>query len=107
MMAPSFKVIISPTPLVGPDDAAVEVKGGLVVLICGDRHWQYHSIHPNRFHEFSCGALTEANAREGRTPSDPDSTDPDGLIVQPYLQTKRSGGFVKVAVHPRTDSIDT
>lgn len=147
----TFKVIISPTPLVGPDDAKVEVQGGLfaplfggevqstdtdfnkrdnhtnllgfkqegdaffkwlvdngfqqrnVVLVCGDRHWQYHSIHPDGFHEFSCGALTEANARKGRPPGDPDSTDPDGLIVQPYLQPNQSGGFLKVAVHPKTD----
>lgn len=139
-----FKVVISPTPLIGPDDNRVEVQGGLfaplfggdilgsqtdnykrdnhtnvlgfkqeaefffkwltqqgfqqrnLFFVCGDRHWQYHSIHPNGFEELSCGALNDANARTGPAPGDPESTDPDGTITQPYLQPKKSGGFLTI-----------
>ncbi len=141
-----FKVIISPTPMIGPDDNRVEVQGGLfaslfgggvlgdqtdtykrdnhtnvlgfkqeaefffkwliqqgfqqqnLFFVCGDRHWQYHSIHPNGFEELSCGALNDANARPGTASGDPESTDPDGTITQPYLQLKKSGGFLTVTV---------
>jgi len=91
----AFKILISPTPLVGPDDAYkidnhVNHKGfrhegdGFFrwlkdndfldknfYIVCGDRHWQYHSIHPSGFEEFSCGALVDANSRLGRNPGDP------------------------------------
>jgi alkaline phosphatase/alkaline phosphatase D len=126
----AFKIIISPTPMVGPDDAYKKdnhtnpqgfrhegqaffswlkqhhfLDNGLY-LVCGDRHWQYHSIHPEGVEEFSCGALVDANARIGRSPGDPKSTDPDALIKQPYTQTKPSGGFLNVQVQrdPGQDS---
>lgn len=122
----AFKLIISPTPLVGPDDAykrdnhvnrrgfryegealfAWLTENGFLrkglYLICGDRHWQYHAIHPSGFEEFSTGALVDNNARAGRLAGDPKSTDPDGLIQQPYIQGKSesaSGGFLLVRVH--------
>lgn len=142
-----FKVIVSPTPLVGPDDTRVGTQGGIfaplfggkapgqdddfkrdnhtnvlgfrqegeaffdwlrdqgfkqgqIFIVCGDRHWQYHSIHPYGFDELSCGALLDANSRKGRVPGDPESTDPDGLIAQPYLQAKPAGGFLRVTVRP-------
>ena len=69
-------------------------------IVCGDRHWQYHSIHPEGFEEFSVGAVVDANSRLGRKPGDPESTDPEGLIYQPYLQEERSGGFLEVTVRP-------
>lgn len=69
-------------------------------IICGDRHWQYHSIHPSGFEEFSCGALVDANSRLGRKPGDPESTDPDAEIKQVYTQSEKSGGFLKVTVKP-------
>ncbi|MBN1294790.1 MAG: alkaline phosphatase D family protein, partial [Candidatus Latescibacteria bacterium] len=83
----TFKLLISPTPMVGPDDAYkidnhVNYDGfryegdeffewlknhGFLTknfyLICGDRHWQYHAVHPSGFEEFSCGALVDANSR--------------------------------------------
>lgn len=120
----TFKLLISPTPMIGPDDIrktdnhtnhggfrherdeffAWLVETGLdkknFYIICGDRHWQYHSIHPAGIEEFSCGALVDANSRLGRKPGDPDSTDPEGLIQQPYSQTERSGGFLLVEVDP-------
>lgn len=120
----TFKLLISPTPLVGPDDAYkrdnhVNHKGfrhegdtffqwlsgnGFLqknfFLLCGDRHWQYHSIHPSGFEEFSCGALVDNNARIGRSPGDPKSTDPQAEIKQIYTQSEPSGGFLHVSVKP-------
>ena len=127
----TFKILISPTPFIGPDDAwccgsnsspsnppkidnhsdpsgfqyerdaffAGMIDRGLLedhnfYLVTGDRHWQYHSIHPTGFEEFSTGALVDGNSRLGRNPGDPLSTDPDGLIEQPYTSPEPSGGFL-------------
>ena len=128
----TFKLLISPTPMVGPDDAYktdnhvnpdgfrhegdaffdwLTTNGFLdkhFYLICGDRHWQYHAIHPSGFEEFSCGALVDANSRAGRLAGDPKSTDPKALIQQPYVQGKpeeASGGFLKIDVYRNNDDI--
>ena len=69
-------------------------------IVSGDRHWQYHSIHPRGFEEFSTGALVDANARLGRAPGDAGSNDPDGLIVQPFSSSEPTGGFLEVTVTP-------
>ena len=66
----------------------------------GDRHWQYHSIHPLGIEEFSCGALVDANSRLGHNPGDPTSTDPKGLINQVYAQKEKSAGFMHIQVDP-------
>jgi alkaline phosphatase/alkaline phosphatase D len=143
-----FKIVISPTPMVGPDDRITGVQGSFLApimggspvgqgddltkrdnhvnpygfkheadeffawlydngfleknfyLVCGDRHWQYHSIHPSGFEEFSSGALVDGNARLGQKPGDPMSTDPHALIKQPYTQDEKSGGFLEVTVSP-------
>ena len=126
----SFKLIISPTPMVGPDDAYksdnhvnprgfrdegeklfkwLNNKGFLdknLYFICGDRHWQYHALHPSGFEEFSTGALVDNNARAGRLAGDPKSTDPEGLIKQFYIQSdaeSASGGFLFVKVQREND----
>ena len=119
----TFKLLVSPTPMIGPDDKRkfdnhTNVNGfrherdeffawlnktGIVknfYLVCGDRHWQYHSIHPTGLEEFSSGALVDANSRPGRSPGDPLSTDPDGLIKQVYAQKKPSGGFLLIDSQP-------
>ena len=118
----THKLLISPTPMIGPDDGYkidnhVNHKGfrhegraffdwivsqdlhnkGFAVL-CGDRHWQYHSIDPTGIEEFSSGAICDANARLGRNPGNNKSTDPDSTIVQPHSQKKPSGGFLRVVV---------
>ena len=119
-----FKLLISATPMIGPDDlrktdnhtniggfrherdeffaflkeSGIDKKG--FYIICGDRHWQYHSIDSSGIEEFSSGSLLDANSRLGRKPGDPKSTDPDGLIKQPYYQTPRSGGFMTVEANP-------
>ncbi len=123
-----YKLFISATPMIGPDDlrktdnhtnvggfrnerddffaflkeSGVDKNG--FYFICGDRHWQYHSVDQSGLEEFSCGALIDANARLGRKPGDPKSTDAKGLIKQPYYQTPRSGGFLMVEVKPEGDS---
>ena len=123
-----FKVLVSPTPLVGPDDAYKTDNhtnpdgfrhegeeffrwlgengflGKNFYIICGDRHWQYHSVRPDGFEEFSCGALVDANSRLGRNPGDPESTDPVARITQLYTQSEASGGFLMVTVAPGNGS---
>ena len=119
----TFKILISPTPMVGPDDAykkdnhvnplGFRHEGEAFFnwllendflqkhfyIVCGDRHWQYHAKHPSGVEEFSCGALVDNNSRAGRLAGDPNSTDPDSLIKQYYVQgTKEqaTGGFLLV-----------
>ncbi|WP_417730892.1 alkaline phosphatase D family protein [Rosistilla oblonga] len=123
----TFKLLISPTPMVGPDDKrktdnhaniggfrterdqffawlkTKQLDQGNFFVVCGDRHWQYHAIDPSGFEEFSCGALVDANSRLGRKAGDPASTDPEGLIKQPYLQDPRSGGFLEIHLTPAAD----
>ena len=121
----TFKLIISPTPMVGPDDAYksdnhVNPKGFRhegneffswlsendflnknLFFVCGDRHWQYHAQHPNGFEEFSTGALVDNNSRAGRLAGDPKSTDPDADIQQFYIQgtpEQATGGFLHISV---------
>ncbi len=121
----TFKILISATPMVGPDDSyktdnhtnlnGFRYEGEAFFnwlnesgfstdnffIVCGDRHWQYHALHPSGFEEFSCGALVDANSRAGRVAGDPDSTDPEAKIKQFYVQgtpESASGGFLLVAV---------
>ncbi|QDV44924.1 PhoD-like phosphatase [Stieleria neptunia] len=74
-----FKVICSPTPVVGPDRAnkkdnhaneifayeGDEIRAKLatlenVIVLCGDRHWQYASFDPeSKLWEFGCGPGSE------------------------------------------------
>ncbi len=120
----TFKLLISPTPMIGPDDLRkidnhtnfngfrherddffkfLKDSGVLkknFFIVCGDRHWQYHSVNPDGVEEFSCGALVDANSRLGRKPGDKASTDPKGLINQVYAQKERSAGFLLVQVLP-------
>jgi alkaline phosphatase D len=114
----TWKVIISPTPMVGPDRnsktdnhtnfagfkheadsffqwlQANDLKN--VLVFCGDRHWQYHSIHPLGVEEFSVGALNDENSIRGEKPGGPKTTDPEGLIKQPYHYAEPTGGFLQV-----------
>ncbi|MBK8503313.1 MAG: alkaline phosphatase D family protein [Saprospiraceae bacterium] len=121
----TYKCIISPTPMVGPDDASkndnhvnpdgFRYEGDRffewlttnnfskenLFIICGDRHWQYHARHPSGYEEFSTGALVDANSRAGRLAGDPKSTDPEGLITQYYVQgtvDQATGGFLVVKI---------
>ena len=102
-----WKVLISPTPIVGPDrpnkrdnhaNATFAHEGNEFrrfaqknlsedfFLACGDRHWQYHSVHPETgVQEFSCGPASDQHA--GGSPGE----DPD------YHKFHRvQGGFLSV-----------
>lgn len=77
-----FRVVISPTPIVGPDrenkkdnhsnrvfaTEGREVREFLAaqpntVVVCGDRHWQFHSVDPESgLHEFSVGPASDRHA---------------------------------------------
>ncbi len=105
-----FRVLISPTPIVGPDrpkgkndndsnagfatagnffrDWTAEHKLKNFYVCNGDRHWQYFSIDPKtNLHEFSCGAASDSHAggSPGRDPK-----------IQPFHRVK--GGFLTVEV---------
>ena len=116
-----WKVIITPTPMVGPDrnsktDNHANLAGfkheadsffqwlldedvGGVLTFCGDRHWQYHSIHPQGVEEFSVGALNDENSIQGTLPGTAKSTDPEGRIKQPYHYKEPTGGFLHVTIN--------
>lgn len=100
-----FKVLISPTPLVGPDrknkadnhsNEAFRHEGDEIrsflqkhlaercVTICGDRHWQFHSVHPTTgVNEFGCGPASDIHA--GGTP---------GLNKEYHRFHRVGGGFL-------------
>jgi alkaline phosphatase/alkaline phosphatase D len=125
----TWKVIISPTPMVGPDrdsksDNHTNSKGfrheadeffrwlknneiSNVLVFCGDRHWQYHSVHPSGVQEFGCGALNDENSIPGTRAGTIGSTDPEGLIDQRYLYPEPSGGFLFVEVSRTTNDEPT
>jgi alkaline phosphatase D len=120
----TFKILVSPTPLIGPDDdskrdnhvnpagfkqegeaflawlKANGVAPGRFFIICGDRHWKYHSKHATGYEELTCGALNRENSRTGRRPGEKQSTDPQRLVKQFYTDRPASGGFLHVAVKP-------
>jgi alkaline phosphatase D len=113
-----WKLLITPTPMVGPDDSYKTdnhvnlagfrheadqffewLKANQIenfFTFCGDRHWQFHSIHPSGVEEFACGALNDENSREGVPPGDPKGTDPRRLIRQPYTYDEPTGGFLLI-----------
>lgn len=107
----TFRVLISPTPLVGPDRgnkndnhankgfthegdelrAFCAAQKNLVV-VCGDRHWQYASVDPKTgLREYNTGPTTDAHA--GGWPKD--KKEPEHT----YLNVV--GGFLEGAVDRR------
>lgn len=77
----TFRVLVSPTPLVGPDRATKndnhankgfthegnELREFLaqhnMVTVCGDRHWQYMSVDPRtKLREYSTGPGSDPHA---------------------------------------------
>jgi alkaline phosphatase/alkaline phosphatase D len=109
--------------MVGPDDRAkidnhADIRGfrheadaffawvqesriGHLTIVCGDRHWQYHSIHPSGVEEFGCGALNDENARLGIAPGAKHGSDPEGRIRQPYTSPTPNGGFLHLTAGDR------
>lgn len=115
----TWKILVSPTPLVGPDRVnkndnhsnrgfsheGNEIRRWLQAnvpdnffVVCGDRHWQYHSVHPETgVQEFSVGAASDEHA--GGSPGE-DKT---------YHRFHRvKGGFLSVTLRPeQNDSVLT
>ncbi len=80
----TWKILVNPNPIVGPDrqtkndnhanigfaHESAEIRNflknnfdGNVISVCGDRHWQYHSVDPESgLHEFGCGAASDEHA---------------------------------------------
>lgn len=73
-----------------------------VIVICGDRHWKYHSAWPDRFnpkiHEFSCGATSDKHAASLlRMYGVPTPENHDMLYWRDEVE---QGGFLSVEVEP-------
>jgi alkaline phosphatase D len=107
----TWKVLVSPTPLVGPDrknkndnhsnegfvHEGDEIRDWLKAnvpdiffVVCGDRHWQYHSVHPvSGVQEFSVGAASDSHA--GGTPG-------EDKAYHKFHRVK--GGFLAVELKP-------
>jgi alkaline phosphatase D len=109
----TWKVLISPTPIVGPDrptkndnhaNSGFRHEGDEMrswfqanvpdnfFVVCGDRHWQYHSQHPQTgVNEFSVGPASDAHA--GGTP---------GFDPAYHRFHRVNGGFLSVQVDTTT-----
>ncbi len=110
-----FRIIVSPNSVVGPDrimkgDNQANINGfwyegqrfldwlkdnklSNVVLMNGDRHWQYHSIDKRNgrlIHEFGCGPTCDEHIQ----PVPPDYEGVD----RPYSASR--GGFMTVTYNP-------
>ncbi len=104
----TFRVLISPTPLVGPDrgskndnhaNAGFTVEGDELrsfiasqknmVVVCGDRHWQYVSVDSKSgVREYSCGPASDEHA--GGWPVD--------QMLPEHRYLKIVGGFLVISV---------
>lgn len=107
-----WKIMINPNPLVGPDHArkndnhanpafATESREfrqwvkdhvpGRLIVMNGDRHWQYHSVDPDTgLHEWSCGPASDEHAVPPSRGEDPK--------IHRFLRVK--GGFITVRLKP-------
>ncbi len=105
----TFKILISPTPLVGPDrnnkadnhaNRAFAHEGrelrefigqqANMFVVCGDRHWQYHSVDPlTGVDEYSCGPASDKHAGGWRQ---------NDFRADYHRFLNVAGGFLRVAV---------
>jgi alkaline phosphatase D len=104
----TFRILISPTPLVGPDRAnkndsyankgftyeSSEIRAFLgdqknMYVICGDRHWQYVSVDPKTgVREYACGPSSDAHAGGFN----------ESLRTEMHRYLRIKGGFLLVTV---------
>ncbi len=104
----TFRILISPTPLVGPDrgkkndnhaNKGFTHEGDMLrqfiasqknmFVVCGDRHWQYVSEDPKTgLREYSCGPTSDKHAGGFSKKHESD--------MHKYLNIK--GGFLSVTV---------
>ena len=112
-----WKFVINPNPVIGPDhgrkrdnhaNPTFASEGlqfrqwlkanvdGSIILMNGDRHWQYHSVDPETgLNEFGCGAASDSH-----------SVMPSGgedLRYHRYLRAK--GGFMTCRADPSDRSL--
>ena len=108
----TFRVLISPTPLVGPDrpnkndnhankgftHEGRELRRFIgsqknMAVVCGDRHWQYVSVHPHSgVREYCCGPVSHKHAG-GWKQSD--------FVKSHHRYLKVCGGFLAATVERR------
>jgi alkaline phosphatase D len=108
-----WKFVINPNPVIGPDHGrkrdnhanptfATEGRefrqwlkanvDGSVILMNGDRHWQYHSVDPETgLHEFGCGAASDSHSV---MPS-------GGEDTRFHRHLRAKGGFMTVRANPQ------
>ena len=104
----TYRIYISATPVVGPDrkkkndnhaNEGFQHEGDTLrkflasqpgcFVLCGDRHWQYHSTDPKTgLKEFGCGPATDEHAQG--------FSKKDQVPWQTYFRLK--GGFLSVAI---------
>jgi alkaline phosphatase D len=109
----TFRVLISPTPLVGPDRAnkndsyankgftyeGNEIREFLgaqknMYVICGDRHWQYASVDPRTgVREYACGPSSDSHAGGFN----------ESLRTEMHRYLRIEGGFLQVVVERAED----
>ena len=109
----TFRVLISPTPIVGPDrtnkndnhsNEGFTHEGDMLrefiasqknmVTVCGDRHWQYVSKHAEHgIVEFSCGPASDEHAGGWS----------DDQLYPEHLYLKVIGGFLEMTVTREKD----
>jgi alkaline phosphatase D len=118
-----WKIIVSPTPLVGPDrrnkhdnhsndvfaHEGREFRQWLkantdndTFWLNGDRHWQYHSVHPDTgTQEFGCGAASDSHA--SGTPGEDPRLHRFHRVKGGYLwvSTRRAGGVSRLTIEHR------
>lgn len=109
----TFKVLLSPTPLIGPDrpgkrdnhsnqgfaHEGKELREFLaenkMVVICGDRHWQYMSVDPDTdLREYSVGPGSDSHAGGWKL---------EDFIEKYHRYLRVLGGFVTVDINRSTD----
>lgn len=104
----SFRILISPTPIVGPDRSnkmdnhanlsfkreGDEIRSFIasqkdMLVVCGDRHWQYASVDAETgIREYSCGPASDAHA--GGWSND--------KLLPEHIYLNVIGGFLSVTV---------
>ncbi len=113
-----WRILISPTPIIGPDrvtknDNHADPQGFWhegqafldwikdqqlhnLILVCGDRHWQYESLDlrgGRRIYEYSCGPTCDEH-----TAKVPPITKSHRGVTQPYAAAR--GGFLTISYQP-------
>jgi alkaline phosphatase D len=111
-----WRVIVNPTPFVGPDRAnkgdsyankefaaeGAEMRAWAAArknlfVVCGDRHWQYHSVDPvSKLHEFSAGPASNEHA--GGSPGE------DKVYHRFH---KQQGGYAHIRIEANGNAVVT